>query len=31
MTSTKALASFRNDRKTRIVADAGPEGIGSVL
>ena len=31
MTSTKALAYFRNDCKTRIVADAGPEGIGAVL
>ena len=31
MTSTKALAYFRNDFKTRIVADAGPEGIGAVL
>ena len=31
MTSTKALAYFRNDCKTRIVADAGPEGLGAVL
>ena len=31
MTSTKALAHFRNVCKTRIVADAGPEGIGAVL
>ena len=31
MTSTKALAYFRNYCKTRIVADAGPEGIGAVL
>ena len=30
-TSTKALAYFKNDCKTRIVADAGPEGIGAVL
>lgn len=30
MTTTKALAYFRNDCKTRIVADAGPEGIGAV-
>ena len=27
MPSTKALAYFRNDSKTRIVADAGPEGF----
>ena len=27
MTSAKALAYFRNDSKTRIVADAGPGGI----
>ena len=26
MTSAEALAYFRNDSKTRIVADAGPEG-----
>ena len=26
MTSTKALTYFRNDCKTRIVADTGPEG-----
>ena len=31
MTSAKALAYFRNDSKTRIVADAGPGGIGAVL
>ena len=31
MTSAKALAYFRNDNKTRIVADAGPGGIGAVL
>ena len=31
MTSTKALAYFRNDCKTRIVADAGPKGLGAVL
>jgi transposase InsO family protein len=31
MTSAKALAYFKNDCKTRIVADAGPEGIGAVL
>ena len=31
MTTVEALAYFRNDCKTRIVADAGPEGIGAVL
>ncbi|XP_028413774.1 uncharacterized protein K02A2.6-like [Dendronephthya gigantea] len=31
MTRAEALAYFRNDCKTRIVADAGPEGIGAVL
>ena len=31
MTSTKALTHFRNVCKTRIVPDAGPEGIGTVL
>ena len=31
MTSAKALTYFRNDSKTRIVADAGPGGIGAVL
>ena len=31
MTSAKAFAYFRNDSKTRIVADAGPGGIGAVL
>ena len=30
MTSTKALTYFKNDCKRRIVADAGPEGIGAV-
>ena len=29
--SAKALAYFRNDCQTRIVADAGPEGLGAVL
>ena len=31
MTTVEALAYFRNDCKTRIVADAGPEGIEAVL
>ena len=31
MTSTKALAHFTNDCKTRIVADAGSRGLGAVL
>ena len=31
MTSTKALMYFRNNCKTRIVADTGPEGLGAVL
>lgn len=31
MSTTKALAYFRDDCKTRIVADAGPEGLGAVL
>ena len=31
MTGTKALVYIRNDCKTRIVADAGPEGLGAVL
>ena len=31
MTSVKALAYFRRDCKTRIVADAGPDGLGVVL
>ena len=31
MTSAKALAYFRGDCKTRIVADAGPDGLGAVL
>ena len=31
MTSTKALTYFRNDCKTRIVADTEPEGLGAVL
>ena len=31
MSTSKALAYFRNECKTRIVADAGPEGLGAVL
>ena len=31
MTSAKALAYFRGDCKTRIVADAGPDSLGAVL
>ena len=31
MTSANALAYFRGDCKTRIVADAGPDGLGAVL
>ena len=31
MSTTKALAYFRNDCQTRIVTDAGPEGLGAVL
>ena len=31
MSTAKALAYFRNDCQTRIVADAGPEGLGAVL
>ena len=31
MTSTKALAHFTNDCKTRIVADAGSKGLGAVF
>ena len=31
MTSVKALAYFRGDCRTMIVADAGPEGRGAVL
>ena len=31
MKSAKALAYFRGDCKTRIVADAGPDGLGAVL
>ena len=31
MTSAKALAYFRGDCKTRIVADARPDGLGAVL
>ena len=31
MTSANALAYFRGDCKTRIVADAGPDGLGVVL
>ena len=31
MTSPNALAYFRGDCKTRIVADAGPDGLGAVL
>ena len=31
MTSANALAYFRGDCKTRIVADAGSDGLGAVL
>ena len=31
MTSAKALGYFRGDCRTRIVADAGPDGLGAVL
>ena len=31
MTSTKALAHFTNDFKTRIVADAGSKRLGAVF
>ena len=31
MTSAETLAYFRNDCKTRVVADAGPTGLGAVL
>ena len=31
MSSAKALAYFRSNCKTRIVADAGPNGLGAVL
>ena len=31
MTSANALAYFRVDCKTRVVADAGPDGLGRVL
>ena len=31
MTTVEALTYFRNDCETRIVADAGPEGIEAVL
>ena len=31
MTSANVLAYFRGDCKTRIVADAGPDGLGAVL
>ena len=31
MTSANALAYFRADCKTRVVADAGPDGLGAVL
>ncbi|CAB4022188.1 Transposon Tf2-9 poly, partial [Paramuricea clavata] len=31
MSTSKALAYFWNECKTRIVADAGPEGLGAVL
>ncbi|CAB4034836.1 Transposon Ty3-G Gag-Pol poly [Paramuricea clavata] len=31
MSTTKALAYFQNECKTRIAADAGPEGLGAVL
>jgi phospholipid-translocating ATPase len=31
MSTSKDLAYFRNECKTRIVADAGPEGLGAVL
>ena len=31
MTSAETLAYFKNDCKTRVVADAGPTGLGAVL
>ena len=31
MSTAKALAYFRSECKTRIVADAGPDGLGAVL
>ena len=31
MTSARELAYFRGDCRTRIVADAGPDGLGAVL
>ena len=31
LTRAETLASFKNERRTHIVADAGPTGIGAVL
>ena len=31
MSTSRALAYFQNECKTRIVADAGPDGLGAVL
>ena len=31
LTRTETLASFKSERRTHIVADAGPTGIGAVL
>ena len=31
LTRAGTLASFKNERRTHIVADAGPTGIGAVL
>lgn len=31
MKSARALAYFRRDYRTRIVADGGPDGLGAVL
>ena len=31
MTSAETLAYFKNDCKTRVVADGGPTGLGAVL
>ena len=31
MTSAETLAYFKNDCKTRVVADCGPTGLGAVL
>ena len=31
LTRVETLTYFKNERRTRIVADAGPTGIGAVL